>query len=830
MTVHSPHPAPEPAPAVPFAGSGVEPGAPGPFDAYVRERSGGLKEADLMVAGIHCAACIQTIERGLRSAGAAGAQVNFGTHRAQVTWRDGQATLGTLLDALHRLGYPAHPYDPDTQERARREERRWMLTRLGVAGFGAMNAMLYSVALYAGAAYGMERGIERLFQGITGAIAVPVCLFSGWPFLRGAWGGLRRARINMDGLISFGLLSALLYSWVAFAAFPGSKTYFESVSMGVFVLLIGRALETLARVKSGNVTEALLGLQQRWATRLEGGVERAVPIGQVRPGDRLVVKSGEAFPTDGVLAEGETEADESALTGESRLRFIAAGDAVIGGTLNTGAAALMESRTAGARTVLGRIAQLVETAQQNKAPVQRLADRIAGHFALAVVALAAGAAAGWLWLASGPPPQPVWVIAIAVIIIACPCGLGLATPMAVLVANAAAGRRGILIKGGEALESAARVTDVVLDKTGTLTAGTLAVQRLADADGVPEAGWLELAAALEQRVAHPLAAAVVSAWRQGAGRDAPLASARDVRAHPGRGAEGWVGARHVRVGNERMLAEAGIAVPADVNAKQGALPALFHDSATPPRADGPWNPIGVRGLRPLRGAGQHPAICPSFGVELLPRDTSAASPLAADAAEAQTRIYVAVDGRVAGLIELADPVRADAAETVRGLKALGLRVHVYSGDRAGAVAWAADGLELDDARGGMLPEDKVAAIAALQRAGGTVAMVGDGLNDAPALTRADVGIAVATASDLALQSAQILLMRPALKGVLESLTIARRTFAVIRQNLALSVAYNLLAIPLAIAGLVVPLVAAVSMAASSLLVVANSLRGRLRAG
>lgn len=741
--------------------------SPGAYEVYVRDRNASLKEADLIVSGIHCAGCIQTIERGLRSAGAADAQINFGTHRAAVAWRAGEATLGGLLETLHRLGYPAYPYDPNTQERLRRDERRWTLARLGVGGFGAMNSMLYSVGLYAGYFYGMDSGIQRLFQGITGAIAVPVCLFSGWPFLRGAWGGLRNARINMDGLISFGLLAALVYSWVAFLGFPGTETYFDSVSMGVFVLLIGRALETLARVKSGNVTETLLGLQQRWATRQEGAAERVIPIQEVRPGDRLVVKMGEAFPTDGTLAEGETEADESALTGEFRPRLIVAGERVVGGTLNTGAAVVMESRTVGANTVLGRIAQLVETAQQNKAPVQRMADRIAGYFALVVVALSAGSIGWWLWLAPSAPPQPVWVIAIAVIIIACPCGLGLATPMAVLVANGTAARRGILIKGGEALESAARVTDVVLDKTGTLTEGKLEVKRVADTGDLPRSEWLTLAAAVEQRIAHPLAAAIVSEWHRTSGRSPTLPAASEVRAHPGRGGEGQVGARHIVVGNERLLGERGISLPPE--------PDAFQDDPD---------------------------------------------------AEAETRVYVAVDRNVMGAIRLMDPVRADAAETLRGLKALGIRVHVFSGDRNGAVAAVVRGLDIDAAQGEMLPEHKVEAIAALQRGGAVVAMVGDGLNDAPALMRADVGIAVATGSDLAIQSAQVLLMRPMLKGVLESLAIARQTFAIIRQNLAMSMVYNLFAIPLAIAGFVIPLAAAISMAASSLLVVANSLRGR----
>jgi len=751
------------------AGAGV-------YGAYVRGLSGSLKEADLIVHGIRCAGCVQTIERGLKRSGARDAQVNYGNQRASVVWDEGEVGLDDLLQSLKRLGYDAHPYDPNVQERVNRISRRWALTRLGVAGFGAGNSMLYAVGLYAGYFYGMDAGLQRLFQALTGLIAVPVLFFGGWPFLRGAWGALRGRRLNMDCLITLGLLSAFCASWVTLLGFPGRETYFDSVVMGVFVLLIGRSLETLARVHSGNVTEGLLGLQVRWATRLEDGAERVVPIQDVRAGDRLVVKMGEAFPADGVLLEGETEVDESAITGESRRRAVQPGDSIVGATLNASAAVVMESRRVGADTVLAKIARLVDLAQQRKAPVQRLADRVAGHFAAGVLAAALAALAFWLLWAPWTPPQPPWVIAIAVLIIACPCGLGLATPLAVIAAGSLAAQRGILIKGGEALEQAARVTDVVLDKTGTLTVGGLSLTGAWDTGNLPRERWLGLAAALERRVVHPIAAALSFAdglpaapaphAGNATGRAAATAgSAGAVRMLPGRGAMGTVAGERVLVGNARLLAEQGITVPA-------------------------W-PDGVR------------------------------------AAPADTVVYVAAGDAVVGIVTLADPLRADAAEAIAGLKALGLRVHLFSGDSSAAVDAVARRLGIEDARGAMLPGEKLEALADLQARGAVVAMVGDGINDAPALTRADVGIAVGSGSDLALEAAQVILMRPRLVGVLETLALSRQAFAVIRQNLALSVAYNACAVPLAVLGFVIPLLAAVSMSLSSLLVVLNALRLRL---
>jgi len=482
------------------------------------------------------------------------------------------------------------------------------------------------------------------------------------------------------------------------------------------------------------------------------------------------VRPGDAVPTDGTVLEGESELDESALTGEARPRAVQAGDALLGGTLNVEAPLVIEAQRVGADTVLARICTLVEQAQSRKPPLQRLADRIASYFVSVILLLAAGTFAWWEWLAPGAAPQSAWITAIAVLIIACPCALGLATPVAVLAGSALAARRGILVKGGEVLERAAHVTDVVLDKTGTLTEGGLAVTGVQALAGIPAEDWLPLAAALERRTVHPIADAL-QAWlaRSGAAAAATTgATAQEVRVLPGRGALGRVAGRAVAVGNARLLAEQAIALP----------PA---QALTPPAAS-------------------------------------------------DSVVYVAVDGLVLGRVTLNDPLRPDAAAAVEALRGMGLAVHLFSGDRPEAVAAAASRAGIADARGGMLPDEKLAAVSELQSQGRVVAMVGDGVNDAPALIQADLAIAVSSGSDLSLEAAQVLLMRPRLLGAVETIAIARRTLRAIRENLALSLGYNAIAVPLAMAGLVIPLFAAVAMSASSLLVVSNALRLRLYRG
>jgi Cu2+-exporting ATPase len=738
--------------------------AAGLYQTYVRRLEGGLCEADLIVDGIHCAGCVHTIETGLRRAGALDAQVNLGTHRAAVRWDDRRLKLGDVLASLHGLGYPAHPYDPNTQERHHRRKMRLVLARLGVAGFGAGNIMMYSVGLWAGASYGIEPEWWTLFRWLSLAIALPVLLFSGWPFLHGAWVSLRTRRFTMDSLISLGLVSTFTYSTVVLAAFPGEETYFESVVMVIFFLLIGRFLETLAQGRTGSVTEGLMGLQARTATRLEESGEQTVPIESVRVGDRLIVRTGEAVPADGTVRRGESALDESALTGEPRPRAVQPGDVVWGGTVNRGPVIEIEASRVGAETALDRICRLVEQAQTEKAPIQHLADRVASRSVLVIASLAAATLAYWHWISPETAPQPGWISAIAVLIIACPCALGLATPVAVLAGSALAARRGVLVKGGAVLERAARVTDVVLDKTGTLTAGALSVTGLESPGPWPPGHWLPLAAAVERRALHPIADALQAHLRSMEPEASAPLTVENVEVFAGRGVRGTVGGTDVRVGNASWLASLGITIAESTTAAE----------------------------------------------------------------QTDTEVLVALDGRLAGRIRLNDPLRPWAAQVVRSLQERGLAVRLFSGDRPEPVAVVARRTGIPDARGAMLPDDKLEAIRALQREGRIVAMVGDGINDAPALAQADLAVAVSTGSDVALEAAHVILMRSRLEGAVEALEIARQTLRAIKQNLALSIGYNAVAIPVAMAGWVNPLVAAIAMSCSSLLVVGNALRLRLR--
>ena len=741
------------------------------YDTYVRPLDDNHNTADLIVNGIHCAGCVRAIERGLVKAGADDVQVNFGNHRASIRWDERQVRLGDLLKALSRMGYDGYPYDPETHERLHRRSFRMAITRLAVAGFGAGNVMMYSVPLYAGYFYGMDQQLAHLFEWISALITVPVMLFSGWPFLRGAWGGLRNGRFNMDSLISLGIVITFIYSWVTLLAFPEQETYFDSVTMIIFFLLIGRTLESMAKGRSGSITERLMGLQVKWAVRLEQDEdgklrEVTVPIDSVVPGDRLLVRHGDTVPVDGEVLEGETELDESALTGESVPRFARPGDAVYGGTVNTSVPVVVLAGRVGAQTALARICSLVEQAQNNKAPLQRLADRIASHFVSVILVVAAATYGYWEWIHQTGPAQLPWITAISVLIIACPCALGLATPVAVLVGSALAAARGILIKGGEVLEQAAHVTDVVLDKTGTLTRGSLEVTAVRDLGDMPRGDWYALAGALERQTVHPIAAAMVD-WleKHHPGRAPDSSAVQQVRPLPGKGASGLVTGRRVVVGNESMLLAEGLEPP----------PELMEE---------------IR-------------------------------------AQKDTLVFIAVDGRLQGLVSLSDPLRPDALEAVAALQALGLKVHLFSGDREPVVKAVAALAGIDDARAQMLPDHKLEALRALQAEGRVVAMVGDGVNDAPALTQADLAVAVGTGSDIALESAQVILTRSRLLGMVETMRISRRTFRVIRENIGLSIAYNVIAVPLAMAGLVIPLVSAIAMSSSSLLVVGNAILLRL---
>jgi len=612
-------------------------------------------------------------------------------------------------------------------------------------------------------------------------LATPVVVWCGWPLLARGWRSIVNRSPNMFTLIGLGVTVAYGFSVVATLApelVPAvfrhggrPALYFESAAMIVTLVLLGQVLELRARHRTGAALRALLDLAPKEALLLkDDGSERLVPLAEVRAGDRLRVRPGEKVPVDGVVLEGRGAVDESMVTGESLPVGKAPGDAIIGGTLNGTAAFVIRAEHVGAETLLARIVRTVAEAQRSRAPVQGLADRVSAWFVPAVVAIALLAAAGW-W-AFGPEPRfaHALVVAVSTLIIACPCALGLATPMSMTVAMGRGAQAGVLFRSAEALERLRDVDTVVLDKTGTLTVGRPEVVTVIPVDGIAESELLRFAASLEQASEHPVAGAVVAAARS---RGLKLGRSYGFHAVPGKGALGVVQLRNVAVGNAALMAEAGV----DTRSLE-------------------------RDARQLRSLGQ-------------------------------TVIYVGVDGVPVGLLGVADPLKAEAWDVVQQLKSEGVRLVVLSGDHEESVRTVAAQLGIEDVSANVLPDEKAARVGALRAAGHTVAMVGDGINDAPALAAADVGIAMGGGTDIAKQTAGVTLVSGDLHGLTRALQLSEATMRNVRQNLLFAFGYNSLGVPLAagalypVAGLLLtPAFAAAAMSLSSVSVIGNALRLR----
>ena len=730
---------------------------------YVGEL-GEVREIDLHVDGIHCAACVWLIETGLeRMPGVEQARVNLTGRRLRLRWNNTRQRLSRLLARLGEIGYAAVPFDPEAAEGALRRRNRGLLYRMAFAGFAAMNLMWISIALYAGADQGEFRG---LFHWIGLLIATPTLLYSGWPFLHGAWTGLRRGALRMDLPIAIGALVTYLYSFQVTLTGSG-HVYWDTVVNFLFVILVGRYLEAISKRQAVAATQRLLDLQPRVATVVRDGDEAVVPIRAVRRDETVLVRPGETIPVDGVVSAGRSAVDEAMLTGESQPTPRSVGDRVAAGTLN--GAGVLEVRVTGLLrdTALGRIIRLVEEAQSSKAPIQSLADRIVPWFVAATLGLALATFAFWL----RADVETALMVATSVLIITCPCAFGLATPMAIAVASGLGARHGILIRNGAALEALSGIGHFVFDKTGTLTEGRPQITALWDSGGGWEAGQgvgalsaeqralLAQAAALERVSEHPLARALVRLARE-AGLQPGAAALAEVQVEPGAGIAGRVDGEPVLVGTAAWLRAHGVEPSADADEAPGST---LH--------------------------------CAVGGVE-----------------------------RLRLLAE--DRLRADAAELVRRLHADGLRVTLLTGDRLAAARRVAAALGPVELIAEVRPEDKDHAIGELQQRGERVAMVGDGINDAPALVRADVGIAVGSGTDVSIASADLVLTGSGLAQVREAALLSRRTLRTIRQNIGLSIAYNLVMVPLAVAGMITPLVAAIAMPLSSLAVIGNSARLR----
>ena len=717
-------------------------------------------EIGLFLDGLRCGGCVNRVERALAAApGVTAASVSYTSHRALVLFDPARTSVDALVRTVGELGYGATPYDPELLDRPAERGARDALVRMLVAGFLAGNVMLLSLALYLGGDAGLDAALRRAMRWLAIALTVPSVAWCALPFWRGAWAGLRRREITLDVPVVLGIGVAFVVSVLGTLA-ESPDLFMDSASMIVFLILLGRTLERGARARAASALERLVALTPERARRRTASGTEEVVVETLRPGDRVLVAPGQAFPADGRLLLGATEVDESLLTGESRPVLRREGDLVTGGTRNTLVEVEAEVTAAARAGTLARIAALLERAQGERPRLQRAADRVAAFFAPAVLIVAAFTALGWQL--AGAAPLEVALAAGAVLIVACPCALGLATPAAVSAALGRAAELGVLFKSGEALERCAGVESAILDKTGTLSEGRLAVEEVVAAEGESEDTVLAVAAAAEGASTHPVAAAIRRA-ADVRGLAAPERSPR--RARPGLGVEAGEGTDRLLVGARGLLRE-----------HEVALEASLEES----------------------------------GSKLAQRGASLA--------------WVARGGRALGVIGLVDPPGEDAAEAVRRLRGLGLDVSLVSGDHAAAVALAAARAGIEAWSAEVPPEGKVAAVRARRAAGARVLVAGDGINDAAALAAADVGVAFAQGADVSLQAADLVVRAPRLGAVADAVELARSALRRIKENLALAVLYNACAVPLAAAGVLRPLTAAIAMSLSSLVVTGNAVR------
>jgi Cu2+-exporting ATPase len=757
---------------------------------------GEVRAINLLVEGIHCAACVWLIENSLKAMpGIAEARVNLTGRRLRLKWNNDRLKLSQVLRRLGEVGYAAMPFDPEVAEGSLQRANRRLLYRLAVAAFGMMNLMWISIALYAGADEGEFRG---LFHWIGFAIATPVLAYSGWPFYKGAVLGIRGRSLTMDLPIAIGVTITYLYSlYVTVTGTQVSDVYWDTVVNFLFVILVGRFLESLSKRQAVAATQRLLDLQPKVATVLRGGEETILPMRAIQVGETVLIRPGGKVPVDGLILEGESQIDESMLTGEARPVLKAQGERVAAGTLNGPGVLRVMVEGLLHHTALGRIITLVEDAQASKAPIQCTADRIVPWFVAATLSL--GLLTFLFWLPTDL--ELALMAATAVLIITCPCAFGMATPMAIAVASGLGARQGILVKTGAVLESLSSIDHFVFDKTGTLTEGRPTVTAITSTAGIwtgagRNPGWLALSgqhlegqgevmtdrtgnlsdemvrnlaslAALERFSEHPIAKAVLILCREQEIEYRQLDVAQ-VQTQPGQGISGVVAGRSVVAGTANWVKDQ--CLEAEVPSLEAAALHFTRGGATP--------------------------------------------------------IHVGIDSRVVMVMAIEDRLRPDAADVVAGLKAQGIRVTLLTGDRRGVAERTAQALGGVEFIAEVLPEDKNQVIADLQAQGQRVAMVGDGVNDAPALVRADVGIAMGNGTDVSIASADIVLMQAELAKVPQAAALSRRTLRTIRQNIGISVVYNFIMVPLAVAALVTPLVAAVSMPLSSLAVIGNSTRIR----
>ncbi len=727
------------------------------------------REINLLVEGIHCAACVWLIENTLRQMpGVEKAEVNLTARRLKLRWNNSRVKLSSLLRHLGEVGYAAVPYDPQLVEDSLKRQNRHLLYRMAFAGFAMMNLLWISIALYSGA----DRGEFRtMFHWVGFALATPTLVYSGAPFFRSAWAGLKQMHLSMDLPISIGAAITYLYSvYVTVTGTTQGDVYYDTVVNFLFVILVGRYLEAISKRQALASTQRLLDLQPRVATVLRDGEEVLASIRSVKVGELVLVRPGDAIPVDGVVEEGESSVDESMLTGESEPVVKSGGDQVSAGTINNQGALTIRVGGILKDTTLGRIINLVEEAQASKAPIQCMADRIVPWFVAITLGLAT---ITFLWWVRSDFELAL-MASTAVLIITCPCAFGLATPLSIAVASGLGARNGILVKNGEVLESLSSIDHFVFDKTGTLTEGRMGVTAIHTRDQVWHSGdpipreimqLLESLVAVERYSEHPVAAAIIEC-AEAAGVVVEL-KAGAFKYEPGMGVSAVVNGSEVLVGTADWMERYKIERFQGFDQVQHSL-----------------DDLGIGSL------------------------------------------HCAVDGQEQALIAVEDALRSDAADLISELKLDGMQLTMLSGDRRHTAEALAERLGGMEVLAEVLPEQKDQKIASLQAGDHRVAMVGDGVNDAPAMVRSDVGIALGSGTDVSIASADIVLVGSELKDVRMASALSRRTLRTIRQNIGISILYNLIMVPLAMAALITPLVAAISMPISSLLVIGNAARIR----
>ena len=745
--------------------------------ATVASGPAGSAQIELSIGGMTCAACAARIERKLNSLDDVHASVNLATERATVT-APAAVSLDSLIAAIEQAGYTARAVSPEAGARENDGEdsrhAAYLRRRLIVALIFFVPLSDISLALSLFPSFRFAG-----WQWVLVALAAPVAGWAAWPFHRAALRNLRHGTLTMDTLVSLGITAAC--GWSLYAMFvldarasrsgaryelvhaAGGGIYLEVAAAVTTFLLAGRFFEARARRSAGEAMRELAatGAREVWILT-DGGGERRVPVAQLRAGDRFVVRPGEKIAADGEVLFGQSAVDRSMMTGESVPAEVTIGDSVTGGTVAIAGRLIVRADKVGADTQLAHLIRLVEQAQAQKAAIQRVADRISGIFVPAVLVMAAATLAGWL--ASGATAEHAFSAALAVLIIACPCALGLATPAALVVACGRGARLGIFIKGYQALEASRDIDIVVLDKTGTVTAGTMSLAGLATADGVSRTDLLRCAGSVEQASEHAVGTAIAAAARAELG---DLPQAEDFAALPGLGAAGLVTGRPVVIGRDRLLRDRGMRIPAALSALAGR-----------------WEEAGW------------------------------------------TTVLAGWDGQARGVLAVADTIKPSAAPAVAELRRLGLRTVLLTGDNKATADAIGAAAGVDEVIAGAMPADKAAHISRLRSAGHRVAMVGDGVNDGPALAAASLALALGSGTDVAISAADLILLRDDLMVVPESIRLARGTFRTIRRNLAWAFCYNLAALPLAAAGLLDPLIAAGAMTLSSAFVVWNSLRLR----